>query len=99
MDVTAIIVAASIPSALTGFFSGSLSRAYRNVPTRKRQSERNGRRKWMPERRSEKRMNSASSTASTLPWHSEKPQPEPCNESRTHTAMGICTQHLTMHRK
>ncbi len=45
MDVTAIIVAASIPSALTGFFSGSSSRAYRSVPTRKKQSGKNGRRK------------------------------------------------------
>lgn len=51
------------------------------------------------ESRSERRMNSASSTASMLPWHSEKRQPERCRESRTHTAMGICTQHSTTLRK
>lgn len=45
MDVTAIIVAASIPSALTGFFFWLTSRAYRSVPTRKKQSGKNDRRK------------------------------------------------------
>ena len=44
MDVTAIIVAASIPSALTGFFFWLIEQS-RSVPTRKKQSGKNGRRK------------------------------------------------------
>ena len=45
MDVTAIIVAASIPSALTGFFFWLIEQSIQKRATRKKQSGKNGRRK------------------------------------------------------
>ena len=99
MDVTAIIVAASIPSALTGFFFWLIEQSIQKRAD-KEKAEREERQKEVDaESRFERRMNSASSTASMLPWHSEKRQPERCRESRTHTAMGICTQHSTTLRR
>lgn len=88
-----------IPSALTGFFFWLIEQSIQACRQEKAERGRTAEGSKMPESRSERRMNSASSTASMLPWHSEKRQPERCRESRTHTAMGICTQHSTTLRK
>ena len=67
MDVTAIIVAASIPSALTGFFFWLIEQSIQKRADKEKEEREERQRKWMPERKFERRMNSASSTVLMLP--------------------------------
>ena len=92
MDVTAIIVAASIPSALTGFFFWLIEQSIQKRAN-KEKAEREERQKEVDAREQIREKNELCII------NSEKRQPERCRESQTHTAMGICTQHSTTLRR
>ena len=93
MDVTAIIVAASIPSALTGFFFWLIEQSIQKRAD-KEKAEREERQKEVDVREQIREKNELCIINCVNASLAER-----CRESRTHTAMGICTQHSTTLRK
>ena len=99
MDVTAIIVAASIPSALTGFFFWLIEQSIQKRAD-KEKAEREERQKEVDAREQIREKNelciincvNASLALGEATARAGR-------ESQTHTAMGICTQHSTTLRR
>ena len=99
MDITTIVVAASIPSAFTGFCFWLIEQ---NIQKRaeKEKAEREERQKAVDEREQIREKNelciiNSVNAAIAL----GEPQPEPCRESRMRTATETCTQPWTTLRR
>lgn len=63
MDMTTIVVAASIPSAFTGFCFWLIEQNLKKRADSEKRNARSARNSWTNANRSERRMSSASSTA------------------------------------
>ena len=99
MDVTAIIVAASIPSALTGFFFWLIEQSIQKRAD-KEKAEREERQKEVDAREQIREKNELciiNCVNASLALGEATARA--VQRSRTHTAMGICTQHSTTLRK
>lgn len=99
MDVTAIIVAASIPSALTGFFFWLIEQSIQKRAD-KEKAEREERQKEVDAREQIREKNELciiNCVNASLALGEATARA--VQRSQTHTAMGICTQHSTTLRR
>ena len=99
MDVTAIVIATSIPSALTGFCFWLIEQKLQNGRKNKRTRKKNAGR--------QRKSASGSGSSKSSFWCRESEQrslsvkqpPRPCSGSRTLIVTGTCTPRWNMRQK